>query len=59
LAALTALVLLLWFVRQQTALFLTIFVLLPLWALWIWFNPLLEEGEEKPTGEAQPPTEER
>ncbi len=37
---------LLWFVKQQTALFLTMFLLLPLWALWIWRNPYL--GEKNP-----------
>ncbi len=42
LAALTAFDLVLWFFKQQDALFLTLFYLLPLWALWVWFNPHLD-----------------
>lgn len=56
LAFLTAIDLLLWFFKQQTALFLALFVLIPLWAVWVWkyvpnegdslFNHE-EENEEK------------
>ena len=45
LAALTAIDLILWFFKQQTAVFFTLFFLIPLWAVWIWkFVP--DEGEE-------------
>ena len=43
---LTALDLVLWVFKTQTAIFFTVFVLLPLWALWIWFNPYLDNGKE-------------
>ena len=48
LAGLTVLDLLLWFISQQTALFLAIFLLIPLWALWVWkFVPPGEEEEHR------------
>ena len=48
LAGLTVLDLLLWFISQQTALFLAIILLIPLWALWVWkFVPPGEEEEHR------------
>jgi len=45
LAILTVLDLLAWFISQQKALFFTIFVLIPLWAVWVWkFIP--QEADE-------------
>jgi len=46
LCILTALDLVLWVFKTQTAIFLTVFVLFPLWALWIWFNPDLDNKKE-------------
>jgi len=44
LAGLTAIDLLLWFFKQQTALFLALFVLIPLWAVWVWkYIPNVED----------------
>ncbi len=48
LVALTAIDLILWFFKQQTALFFTLFFLIPLWAVWVWkFVPNEEELEEE------------
>ena len=49
LALLTALDLLLWFFKQQTALFLALFVLIPLWAVWVWKYVPNGEEEELPS----------
>ncbi|HIO41659.1 MAG TPA: hypothetical protein EYN34_02065 [Aquifex sp.] len=48
LVALTAIDLILWFFKQQTAVFFTLFFLIPLWAVWVWkFVPNEEELEEE------------
>ena len=54
LAVLTLLDLIVWPFKTQSALFFTIFVLIPLWALWVWFYVPEEESEQqkKPEGES-------
>jgi len=44
---LTALDLVLWIFATQKAVFFTTFVLIPLWAIWVWFNPEYGNREEK------------
>ena len=46
LAALTALDILLWPFKTQTALFFSIFFLIPAWAIWVITNPSLEDKKE-------------
>jgi fatty acid desaturase len=54
LAILTAIDLILWEFFTQTMLFFAIFFLIPAWALWVWFNPHLEEeGEFKPSAKRE------
>jgi Flp pilus assembly protein TadB len=47
LLVLTALDILLWEFFTQTMLFFAVFFLIPAWAIWIWFNPHLEEKREE------------
>jgi len=37
----------LWIFKIQTAVFFTVFILIPLWTFWIWLNPYLEDKKEE------------